>query len=41
MASLGVDAAVKAAQGKQVNAFIDTGTEVVTSKNASRFLQFQ
>lgn len=41
MASLGVDAAVKAVQGKQVSAFIDTGTEVVTSKNASKFLQFQ
>jgi ABC-type sugar transport system substrate-binding protein len=41
MASLAVEAAVNAVQGKQVNAFIDTGTELVTSKNASRFLQFQ
>lgn len=41
MAALGVEAAVKAAQGKPVNAFIDTGTEVVTSKNASKFTQFQ
>jgi ABC-type sugar transport system substrate-binding protein len=41
MASLGVDAAVKAVQGKQVSAFIDTGTELVTTANASKFLQFQ
>jgi simple sugar transport system substrate-binding protein len=41
MASLAVDAAVSAVQGKPVNAFIDTGTELVTSKNASKFLKFQ
>jgi ABC-type sugar transport system substrate-binding protein len=41
MASLAVEAAVNAAQGKPVNSFIDTGTELVTSKNASKFFQFQ
>ena len=41
MASLAVEAAINAVQGKPVNAFIDTGTELVTSKNAPRFLQFQ
>jgi ABC-type sugar transport system substrate-binding protein len=41
MASLAVDAAVSAVQGKPVKAFIDTGTELVTSKNASKFMQFQ
>jgi ABC-type sugar transport system substrate-binding protein len=41
MASLAVDAAVKAVQGKKVNAFIDTGTELVTKANASKFLAFQ
>jgi ABC-type sugar transport system substrate-binding protein len=41
MAALAVDAAVSAVQGKPVNAFIDTGTELVTSKNASKFFQFQ
>jgi simple sugar transport system substrate-binding protein len=41
MASLAVEAAVSAVQGKPVNAFIDTGTELVTSKNAATFFQFQ
>jgi simple sugar transport system substrate-binding protein len=41
MASLAVDAAVRAVQGKQVDTFIDTGTELVTTANASKFLQFQ
>jgi simple sugar transport system substrate-binding protein len=41
MASLGVEAAVKAVQGKKVTAFIDTGTEVVKKANASKFLEFQ
>jgi ABC-type sugar transport system substrate-binding protein len=41
MASLAVDAAVKAVRGQQVSAFIDTGTELVTAANASKFLQFQ
>ena len=41
MAALAVDAAVKAVQGKAVAPFIDTGTEVVTKANASRFLDFQ
>jgi ABC-type sugar transport system substrate-binding protein len=41
MAALGVDAAVKAVQGKPVDAFIDTGTELVTTDNAAKFLQFQ
>lgn len=41
MASLAVDAAVHAVQGKQVSPFIDTGTELVTASNAARFTQFQ
>lgn len=41
MASLAVDAAVKAVQGKQVSSFIDTGTELVTASNAARFTHFQ
>jgi hypothetical protein len=41
MAALAVDAAVKAVQGKTVAPFIDTGTELVTKANASRFLDFQ
>jgi ABC-type sugar transport system substrate-binding protein len=41
MASLGVEAAVKAVRGEQVEPFIDTGTELVTSDNASQFLEFQ
>jgi simple sugar transport system substrate-binding protein len=41
MASLAVEAAVNAAQGKPVTPFIDTGTELVTSKNAAKFFQFQ
>lgn len=41
MASLGVEAAVNAVRGESVEAFIDTGTELVTADNASNFLQFQ
>jgi simple sugar transport system substrate-binding protein len=41
MAALGVDAAVRAVRGEQVEPFIDTGTELVTSENADQFLQFQ
>jgi simple sugar transport system substrate-binding protein len=41
MASLAVDAAVKAIQGKQVNPFIDTGTELVTASNAARCTRLQ
>jgi simple sugar transport system substrate-binding protein len=41
MASLAVDAAVKAVQGKRVDTFIDTGTELVTASNAAKFTQFQ
>jgi ribose transport system substrate-binding protein len=41
MASLAVEAAVKAVDGKPVEAFIDTGTQLVTTENASKFLQFQ
>jgi ribose transport system substrate-binding protein len=41
MASLGVEAAVNAVQGKTVEPFIDTGTELVTKDNADKFLQFQ
>lgn len=41
MAALGVEAVVNAVQGKAVDAFIDTGTELVTSDNASKFLKFQ
>ena len=41
MASLGVEAAVNAVRGKAVEAFIDTGTELVTKDNAGSFLAFQ
>jgi ABC-type sugar transport system substrate-binding protein len=41
MASLGLEAAVAAVRGEPVEAFIDTGTELVTTDNASKFLQFQ
>jgi simple sugar transport system substrate-binding protein len=41
MAALGVEAAVNAVRGGTVEPFIDTGTELVTSENASQFLQFQ
>jgi simple sugar transport system substrate-binding protein len=40
MASLGVEAAVNAVQGKTVEPFIDTGTQLVTKDNAADFLQF-
>jgi ABC-type sugar transport system substrate-binding protein len=41
MAALGVEAAVNAVRGNPVEAFIDTGTELVTVDNADRFLTFQ
>jgi ABC-type sugar transport system substrate-binding protein len=41
MASLGVEAAVNAVQGKPVEPFIDTGTALVTADNAADFLNFQ
>jgi ABC-type sugar transport system substrate-binding protein len=41
MAALGVEAAVNAVRGKQVEPFIDTGTELVTKDNAAQFLTFQ
>jgi ABC-type sugar transport system substrate-binding protein len=41
MASLGVEAAVNAVQGKTVEPFIDTGTELVTKDNAAKFSTFQ
>jgi simple sugar transport system substrate-binding protein len=41
MAALGVEAAVNAVQGKPVEPFIDTGTELVTTDNADKFLAFQ
>lgn len=41
MAALGVEAAVKAVRGESVEAFIDTGTELVTAENAADFLTFQ
>jgi ABC-type sugar transport system substrate-binding protein len=41
MATLGVQAAVDAVQGKTVEPFIDTGTELVTKTNAANFLKFQ
>ncbi|MGD9997133.1 MAG: substrate-binding domain-containing protein [Ilumatobacteraceae bacterium] len=41
MAALGVEAAVNAVRGEPVEAFIDTGTELVTSDNADQFLTFQ
>jgi simple sugar transport system substrate-binding protein len=40
MASLGVEAAVNAVQGKTVEPFIDTGTQLVTKDNAADFMQF-
>lgn len=41
MAALGVEAAVKAVKGETVEPFIDTGTELVTKDNATKFLTFQ
>jgi simple sugar transport system substrate-binding protein len=41
MAALGVEAAVSAVRGDEVEPFIDTGTELVTADNAEQFLQFQ
>jgi ABC-type sugar transport system substrate-binding protein len=41
MATLAVEAAANAVQGKPVKPFIDTGTELVTVKNAAKFFQFQ
>ncbi len=41
MAALGVEAAVNAVRGNPVEAFIDTGTELVTVDNAEQFLTFQ
>ena len=41
MAKLGVEAAMNAVQGKAVEPFIDTGTELVTAQNAAGFLTFQ
>ena len=41
MAARGVEAAANAVQGKPVDAFIDTGTQLVTTDNASTFLTFQ
>ena len=41
MAALGVEAAVNAVRGDPVEAFIDTGTELVTVDNADQFLTFQ
>lgn len=40
MAELGVDAAVNSVNGESVEAFIDTGTELVTKDNADQFLEF-
>lgn len=37
MGSMGVDAAVRAARGQQVEAVIDTGTEMVTKQNVTEF----
>ena len=37
MGSMGIEAAVNAAKGQQVPASIDTGTEMVTKDNASKF----
>ncbi len=37
MGSLGIETAVKAARGETVEASIDTGTEMVTKDNASKF----
>lgn len=41
MGELGLDAAVKAARGEKVEPFVDTGTELVTDKNAADFLNFR
>jgi ABC-type sugar transport system substrate-binding protein len=41
MAKLGLEAALKSVQGKPVDAFIDTGTQLVTKDNAAGFLTFQ
>jgi ABC-type sugar transport system substrate-binding protein len=41
MAELGVAAAVDAVNGKSVESFIDTGTELVTEENAAQFTNFQ
>jgi len=41
MATLGVEAAVNGVRGNPVEAFIDTGTELVTADNAEQFLTFQ
>jgi simple sugar transport system substrate-binding protein len=41
MATLGVEAAANAVRGEPVEPFIDTGTELVTTDNASDFLNFQ
>ncbi|MGI5127149.1 sugar ABC transporter substrate-binding protein [Pseudonocardia sp. CA-107938] len=41
MAALGVEAAANAVQGKPVEAFIDTGTALVTKDNAASFRTFQ
>jgi ABC-type sugar transport system substrate-binding protein len=41
MAALGVEAAANAVDGKPVEPFIDTGTQLVTKDNASNFLAFQ
>ncbi len=41
MAKLGVEAAMKSVQGQPVDAFIDTGTQLVTSANAADFVKFQ
>jgi ABC-type sugar transport system substrate-binding protein len=41
MGTVAVETAAKAARGEQVEARIDTGTEVVTRDNAQRFTQFQ
>jgi simple sugar transport system substrate-binding protein len=41
MAALGVAAAVDAVNGKKVEPFIDTGTELVTKDNAAQFTNFQ
>jgi ABC-type sugar transport system substrate-binding protein len=41
MAALGVEAAADAVRGVPVEAFIDTGTELVTKDNAANFLDFQ
>jgi simple sugar transport system substrate-binding protein len=41
MATLGLEAAVNAVQGKTVEPFIDTGTALVTKDNAAQFTTFQ